>query len=90
MSRADGRRRNRAAIERTILYLRRADRLLPGDDATLAILRTTATALDEAAGAYDIAVVARVHLAALSALLAGHATPDDAELDRLIAAIRAP
>ena len=78
---AKGRRgRNQAAIERTIAYLRRSDRLLPGDDATLAIVRTTAENLDGATGTYDRTLAARVHLVAVSALMAGHSAPTDDDL----------
>jgi hypothetical protein len=82
--------RNRTAIELTIGELRRADRLGQLDAASLAAVRTTAAALDDATGAYDIAVIARVHLAALSGLLAGHQTPPDDELDRFLASLRGP
>jgi len=84
------RRRNAAAIERTIAELRRADRVLELDAGSIAIVRTTAEALDAATGSYDIAVVARVHVAALGALLAGHVAPPDDELDRFLASLRAP
>jgi len=81
--------RNAAAVERTIANLRRSDRLVPGDDATIALLRTTAASLDGAEGAYDTAVMGRVHLAAITALLQGHAAPDETDvLDRIIGAIR--
>jgi hypothetical protein len=86
-----GRRRrgpNAAAIERTIAALRRAERLLEVDAASLALVRSTARALDSAAGAYDVAVVARVHLAAVSSLLAGHTPDQDVELDRFLASLR--
>lgn len=81
-------RANAVAIGKTIAHLKRTDRLLPGDAATIELVRTTARALDAAAGAYDIAVIGRVHLAALAALLSGHAPESDADLDRLLAAIR--
>jgi hypothetical protein len=85
-----GPRRNSSAIERTIAHLRRTGRLTDGDDAALALVRTTAAALDRASGSYDVAVVARVHLTAVAALLAGHQAPPDDELDRFLASLRAP
>jgi hypothetical protein len=80
--------RNGSAVERTIAYLRRSDRIVPGDEATLALARTTAAALDKAEGSYDVAVLARVHLAAVSTLLSGHAPADADNLDAILAAIR--
>ena len=50
------RTRNRNAVEQTIRALRAADRLTDVDAAALAALRTTATALDDARGAYDLAL----------------------------------
>jgi hypothetical protein len=79
--------RNRAAIERTIAAMRRADRLLEVDAATLA--RTTAIALDAAAGAYDVAVLGRVHLAAVQTLLGGRQAPPSDDVDRFFAGLRA-
>jgi hypothetical protein len=87
---APTRNRNRVAIERTIAALRRADRILELDAGSLAIVRTTAQALDAAEGSYDLAIVARVHIAALGSLLAGHQAPADDELDRFLASLRAP
>jgi hypothetical protein len=82
--------RNASAIERTIAALRGAGRLVDADAGSLAAVRTTAIALDDAAGAYDIAVIARVHLAALGGLLAGHQAPPDDELDRFLLSLRSP
>ena len=84
------RRRNAAAVERVIAALRADDRLVQLDDAAVATVRTTARALDAATGAYDVAVIARVHLGALTALLAGHAAPADDDLDRFLATLRGP
>jgi len=85
-----GSHRNASAIERTIAALRGDGRLADVDAASLAIVRTTAAALDAATGAYDIAVIARVHITALAGLLAGHVTPPDDELDRFLASLRSP
>jgi hypothetical protein len=82
--------RNRAGLERTIRALRGEDRLGDIDAAALAAVRTTAAALDAATGAYDIAVLTRVHLSALGALLAGHQEPENDELDRFLASLRSP
>jgi hypothetical protein len=94
--RAPGRSRGRntAAVERLIAALRALDRVEDVDAGTLAVLRTTGAALDAAVGAYDVAVIARVHLAAIGALLAGHAATDgdanDQWLRRLLAEVRDP
>jgi hypothetical protein len=40
--------------------------------------------VDRATASYDVAVLGRVHLAAVFALLKGHATPEDDELDRAV------
>ena len=77
-------RRNSTATRTTIGWLRKQDRLLPGDQATIALVQTTAAALDRATASYDVAVLGRVHLAAVFALLKGHATPEDDELDRAV------
>lgn len=69
--------------------MRRADRLLEVDAATLALARTTAIALDAAAGAYDVAVLGRVHLAAVQTLLGGRQAPPSDDVDRFFAGLRA-
>lgn len=68
--------------------LRAADRLTDVDAAALAALRTTAAALDDARGAYDLALAARVHMAALAALVSGHAAPERDDLDRFLDTLR--
>jgi len=80
--------RNRSAIERTIAELRRADRLGELDAGALALIRTTAAALDAAEGAYEVAMIGRVHITALAGLLAGHLVEKDDELDRFLASLR--
>jgi hypothetical protein len=80
--------RNRSAIERTIAELRRADRLGELDAGALALIRTTAAALDAADGAYEVAMIGRVHITALAGLLAGHLVEKDDELDRFLASLR--
>jgi hypothetical protein len=82
--------RNGSAVERVIAALRAADRVQDVDAGALALVRTTGAALDAAAGAYDVAVLARVHLSAIGYLLAGHAAERDDELDRFLASLRAP
>jgi hypothetical protein len=81
--------RNRSAIERTIKAMRAVDLLAELDAGTVAMLRTTAEALDRASSAYDVAIVGRVHATALAALLAGHrAEPPADDLDRFLAELR--
>lgn len=81
--------RNRSAIERTIRALREGNRLIELDAASVAAVRTSAEALDRAASAYDVAIVLRVHVMALGALLAGHPEPATDDLDRFFADLRA-
>ena len=54
------------------------------------MIRTTAAALDAATGSYDVAVLARVHISALAALLAGHELPREDDFASILAALRAP
>ena len=83
------RTRNRNAVEVTIRALRAADRLADVDAAALAVLRTTAAALDDARQPYDLAILARVQMAALAALISGHAAPERDDLDQFLDTLRA-
>lgn len=82
--------RNRSAVERTLRALREANRLVELDAGAVAVVRTTAEALDRAVSAYDVAIVGRVHVQALGVLLAGHAEQATDDLDRFFAELRTP
>lgn len=74
---------------RTIAALREAGRLSALDAASVALARTTADALDAATSAMDRGFAARVHMAALGALLAGAQPPQSDDLDSFLASLRA-
>jgi phage terminase small subunit len=74
-----GRYRNQSATERTIAALRQTGKIEPVDEATLALVRTVAAALDQldvAEAPAPMASLARVQLSALK-LLRGQ--PDDTD-----------
>jgi hypothetical protein len=76
-------RRNRAAVERTVAALRAADRLDGVDAALVAVCRSLAAALDDAPSPYVAATIGRVQLEALR-LLTGKPAPESDELDAFI------
>jgi hypothetical protein len=81
--------RNTAAVERTLVALRKAERLEAVDAALIAAVRTSARALDAASSPYTAATVLRVHLEALR-FLAGRPSPEPDELDAFLASLRRP
>jgi hypothetical protein len=76
-------RRNRAAVERTIGAMRQAGRLDGVDAALVAVCRSLAAALDDAPSPYVAATIGRVQLEALR-LLTGKPPPEVDELDAFI------
>jgi hypothetical protein len=80
-------RRNRAAIERTLRALRAADRTDPVDSALIAAVRSSAAALDDAPSPYVAATVLRVHLVAIQ-LLTGKPAPEPDEIDAWLRSLR--
>lgn len=76
-------RRNRAAVERTVAGLRAAGRLDQVDAALVAVCRSLAAALDDAPSPYVTATIGRVQLEALR-LLTGKPAPEADELDAFI------
>jgi phage terminase small subunit len=84
--------RNTRGAERTIAALRAGGRLEQVDDATLALVRTIAAAMDRVdPGTYpaQLASLARAQLAALK-MLRGINDDDDDSLDELLATLSAP
>ena len=79
-------RRNRAAVERTIAQLRQAGRLDGVDAALVAVCRSLAAAVDDAPTPYVAATVARVQLEALR-LLTGKPAAQTDELDAFLASL---
>jgi hypothetical protein len=77
------RRRNRAAVERTVAQLRQAGRLDGVDSALVAVCRSLAAALDDAPSPYVAATIGRVQLEALR-LLTGKPPAEADELDAFI------
>jgi hypothetical protein len=85
-----GRYRNQAATEKTVASLRQLGRLEPVDEATIALVRTVALALDRLdpeASPAPMASLARVHLSALK-MLRGQ-TDDNDSLSGVLAALSA-
>jgi len=68
--------------------MRAEERLLDVDAAIVATARTTAAALDRARSSADVTMVGRVHLAALSMLLAGREPQKDDADAALLAFLR--
>jgi hypothetical protein len=81
-------RRNRAAIERTVRQLRQAGRVDGVDDALIAVCRSLAAALDDAPSPYVAATIGRVQLEALR-LLTGKPPAEADELDAFIRSLAA-
>jgi hypothetical protein len=79
-------RRNRAAIDRTIAALRQAGRLDGVDASLVAVCRSLAAALDDAPTPYVTATIGRVQLEALR-LLTGKPAPEADELDAFLRSI---
>ena len=90
---APRRSRNAAAVERTVAALRSGGRLEAADDATVALARTLAAALDlvdPVDGPAQMASLARAHLAALKLLRGVTDTDADDGLADLVAAMHGP
>ena len=90
---APKRTRNAAAVERTVAALRSTRRLEQADDATVALARTLASALDAVEPAEcpaQTASLARAHLSALKLLRGVTDTDADDGLADLIAAMHGP
>jgi len=76
-------RRNRAAVERTVAQLRQAGRVDGVDAALIAVCRSLAAALDDAPTPYVAATIGRVQLEALR-LLTGKPPAEADELDAFV------
>jgi len=85
--------RNQAAVERTITGLRNLGRLEPVDDATVALTRTLADAMDRVDPTTypaQLASLARAQLASLRMLRGASEDDSDSGLSDIIAALSSP
>ena len=83
--------RNKAGVERTLKALRTRERLLETDEAIIALIRSTAAALDTvdpAAWPAQYASLARAHLAALCTLEGVRDDDATLDVDTLLATLR--
>jgi hypothetical protein len=90
---APRRSRNTTAIERTVVALRATGRLEPVDEATVALARTLAMALDVAdpeESPAQLASLARAQLSTLKLLRGVNDTDGDDGLNDLLAALHGP